>query len=108
MLSSYAIDVSDEDYTSIATQYQWQVPTQAQALDVALFHYKNMKFVLEFTNEATLKLANKKIEIIDVQDETHNVKVKECAGSGDNEQKRFVSKKPFNNAIKLMRFVIEI
>ena len=111
MSLSYAIKVSEEDYKNIATAYQWQVPIQGnlQVLDVAVFHYKNSKFVLEFTgNVDNIKIPDKKICVIDVEDQIHHVKVKYCAGRGDNGQKRFVTKKPFNHAIKTMRFQIQM
>ena len=112
MSLSYAIKVSEEDYKNIATAYQWQVPIQGhlQVLDVAVFHYKNSKFVLEFTgNVDNVKIPDKKICVIDVEDQIYHVTIRECAGRGDNaHQKRFKSKKPFRHAIKLMRFVMKV
>ena len=112
MLSMHSIKVSDDDYRNIACTYQWQVQSAHGnlQLDVAVFHFKNSKFVLEFNNGnvENLSLPDKKICVIDVEDQIHHVKVKYCAGRGDNGQKRFVTKKPFNHAIKTMRFQIQM
>ena len=111
MLSMHSIKVSDVDYRNIACTYGWQVQTTQGnlQLDAAVFHLKNSKFVLEFNgNVENLSIPDKKIVVIDVQDQIHHVTIKECAGRGDNAQKRFKSKKPFKRAIKLMRFVMKV
>ena len=104
--------VSDEDYGNVAINSQLQVEVQGniQIIDVAFFHFKHNKFVLDFTGNDVdiLELSNKKIHLVDVEDQIHEVKVKQCTGAGDCGQKRFASKTCFNQSIKSVRLVIEM
>ena len=103
--------VSDEDYGNVAINCQMQVEVQGniQIIDVAFFHFKYSKFVMDFTgNVDGLQISDKKIHLVDVEDQIHEVKVKQCTGAGDCGQKRFASKTCFNQSIKSVRLVIEM
>ena len=104
--------VSDEDYGNVAINCQMQVQFQGniQIINVEFFHFKHSKFVLDFTGNDVdaLELSAKKIYLVDVEDQIHKVKVKQCTGAGDCGQKRFASKTCFNQSIKSVRLVIEM
>ena len=110
MLINKHFKVSDVDYSgNIATTYQWQIQGNLHFLEVAFFHVKYSKFVLEFAgNVDGLQIADGKICLVDVEDQIHEMKVKQCTGAGDCGQKRFASKTCFNQSIKSVRLVIEM